>query len=820
MSAYVPLSPNTVTWAINGVVGGNATFGTVTPTGLYTPPAAVPAEPGNVITVKVASTADPAKFGTATLTITKPQTWVWSVFPSSFPAGAVNLSVNGSNFVPGAVATINNQPLPTVFVSSTKLTVAATIPEAMMGTAQIRAVNPAPGATTSTPVNVTVTAAVPPVTVSVNPPSASMVTGALQQFAATVTGNANTSVTWTATAGTISSGGLYMAPASLPNPPTATVRATSVADNTKFATATVSLTAGVTITLTPPTAQVTLGAAQQFTATVTNAQNPAVTWSVNNVAGGNSVVGTISSGGLYTAPAALPNPAQVTVRATSVQSPASFAQSAVAVLAPAVPPPPAVNLTHARFLEQAAFGPTTAELANIGQLGINAWLDQQFAMPETFITVPGENSAAAQQYLSRLVMAPDQLRQRMINALAKIVVISGNKNIYPNELVPYWQILSRNAFGSYRQLLWEVTVSPQMGKYLDLANSMKAVGAGGTNENYARELMQLFTIGLVKLNGDGTPQLDGQGKTIPTYDQATVVQVARALTGWTYPSGPGGNMTGNNWEAFHMPMMEVRENNHDTSFKTLPNGCTIPSGQTVAAETGMVLDCLMAHPNVGPFIVQRLIRDIVTSNPSPAYVQRVVNVWNNNGNGIKGDLKAVLKAILIDAEARQDQATPQQGRLKDAIYHFAAFIRGLNGSLNPQNYRPWELSTMGMAPLSPPSVFSFYSALYRIPGSALAGPEFQIYTPTESMIRGNFFYAALTQPNASDMKVDLTPFNAVANDSNAIIERVNNQLLYGRMPQAMKTSLAAAMSLAPDNNQRVITALYLTVLSGQYTVQY
>ena len=814
MSAYVPLSPNTVNWAINGVIGGDSTYGTVSQTGLYTAPAVVPAQ--NTITIKVTSTADSTKFGTAQVNITKPQTYVWSCYPSSFAAGPVSLSINGSGFVPGAVVTIAGQAVPTTFVNSTTLKVAATIPSNMAGKVPLRAVNPAPGATTSEPVTVTIK--VPGVAVAVSPASATVAVTATQQFTATVTGNANTAVTWSATAGSISASGLYTAPASLPNPATAVVKATSVADPLVSTSVNVTLTKpSVVVTVSPASANVSLNQTVQLLASVTNAQNSAVTWTVNNVAGGNATVGTVSSAGLYQAPAALPSPATVTVRAVSVEAPTVNGAVAITVKLPAQVMP---NLAHARFLEQAAFGPSPAELQTIGQLGINGWLAQQFAMSETPVVMAQSTSDAAQQYISRLVIAPDQLRQRMVNALAKIIVISANKNIYSNELVPYLQMLSKNAFGNYRTLLGEITVSPQMGKYLDLANSNKAGIAGGTNENYARELMQLFTIGLVKLNQDGTAQVDGQGKTIPTYDQAVVMQTAKALTGWTYPTAAGATPNANNWENFGAASMETRDQNHDKSAKTLAGGCSIPANTAVAQETNLVLDCLFNHPNTGPFIVTRLIRDLVTSNPSSAYIQRVANVWNDNGMGVKGDLRAVLTAILLDAEARQDQATPTQGRLKDATYHVASFIRALNGTLQPANYRAWDLTTMGMQPLAPPSVFGFYAALYRIPGSALAGPEFQIYTPTEAMIRGNFFYSLLTQPSANDLMIDLSGFKAVAADSTALIDKVNATFFYGRMPASMKSSLATVLAQEADNNQKVIAALYLAALSGLNTVQY
>ncbi len=812
MSAYVPLSPNTVNWSINGTVGGNSTYGTVTQTGLYTAPPVVP--PDNLITIQVTSTADAMKFTTAQISITQPSVNLWGVYPSTFAAGVpVTLSVNGSNIIPGAYLTIDGQQFPGVFSSSTKLTVNATFPAALAGAKKVYLVNPGNGATTSSSINVTIKNS--NVQVSVSPSSGNVPVTGTQQFVATVMGNANTAVTWSATVGSISATGLFTAPNAQGS---ATIKATSVADPLVFASATVNITKpSVLVSVAPASAQLILSATQQFSATVTNAQNPAVTWTVNNIAGGNATVGKVDATGLYTAPAILPNPASVVVKAVSVEANTVFGSAAVTLK---LQPPQMPNLSHARFLDQAAFGATAADLQAVGSLGLNGWLAQQFAMAETPIAMAADNNAAAQQYISRNVHAPDQLRQRMMNALHKIIVISANKNIYSNELVPYWQLLSKHAFGNYRNLLWEITVSPQMGKYLDLANSNKPGLTGGTNENYAREIMQLFALGLTMLNQDGTPVLDANNQAIPTYNQAMVAQVALALTGWTYPTAAGANPGLNNWENFSAPSMEVREQNHDTTAKNLLNGCVIPAGNTVMQATNAVVDCVFNHPNTGPFVVTRLIRDIVMSNPSPAYVQRVVNVWNNNGAGVKGDLKAVLTAILMDSEARNDSATVTGGRLKDSIYEITGFIRQMNGFLAPQNIWLWEFTKMGQSPMTPPSVFGFYPMLYRMPKSPLFGPEFQTYSPTEAVLRGNFIYNLILNPNGSDLKIDRAPFNAVAADPNALIDLANAKLLYGRMPQAMKTSLATAMATATDNNQRVETVLYLTALSGFYQVQF
>ncbi|MCP5196938.1 MAG: DUF1800 family protein [Gammaproteobacteria bacterium] len=727
LTAYVPLVVNTVHWSVNGVIGGDTTYGTVSTTGLYTAPVTVPSD--NAVSVQATSTADPTKFGSVTLTITQPPVQLWSISPTSVPAGPFTIQLNGSNFGANSVVNLGGTALTTTLLSSTKLQATGDATAVQAGTQiPITVTNTGLGGTTSTAVNLSITAANP-----------------------------------------------------------------------------------VTVNVMPTTTALSVSATQLFSATVTGATNTAVTWSVNNVVGGNAAVGLISSSGLYTAPVVAPNPASVTIRATSVANSASSATAAVSIIAGPPDPGPGQgtpNLSAARFLEQAAFGPTPAELAHVKQIGFDAWLTEQFNAPETPIVNPGGMSSGAvqSQYLYRLSQAPDQLRQRVAYALSQIIVISMNKNIYPDEIVPYLQILSENAFGNYLTLLDEISTSSQMGKYLDLANSNKPNPGSGANENYARELMQLFTIGLTLLN------LDGSSQSMPTYDQSTIQQVALALTGWTYP-GTGNN----NWENFSGPL-QPRDVNHDMRQKTFLD-CTLPADQTTTQDMSDTVYCLFNHPNVGPFIATRLIRSLVMSNPSPAYIQRVAAVFNNNGAGVRGDLRAVVKTILLDAEARNDVASATSGRLKDPIFHVVALVRALNGTFSPNNGLPWMFGRMGQAPLTPPSVFSFYSPLYRIPQSSLFGPEFQIYTPTESVLRGNFLWAILSN-SSSDFTVDLSPFMSVAGNTTQLIDAVDQALLYGRMPPSMRQSLATAITAQADNTNRVRTALYLTALSGLFVVQY
>lgn len=910
LSAYVPISPNTIIWSVNDIVGGNSTIGTISATGFYQAPATAPN--ANLITIKATSIPYPSSVGAATITITRKYPWVWSVSPANLVVGNYQVTFNGSNFAPDSQALANGSPISTVYFSSTKIV--ATGVAAQPGTITFAVRQPAPGAVTGSSVSAQVMAA--PVTVAVNPGSAtvqldgtktfiatvggtanSAVTWSVngvaggsaaggfitstgiytapsvmpvsssvtiratsvavpssfasaavtlipvpptvtvsvapasvnvqlpntQPFVATVTGSANTSVTWSvngvaggsAAAGSITASGIYTPPAVMPASAFVTISATSVANPATSAQAAVTLLPPVTVAVSPSSSTLALGNNLTFSATVTGSANPAVTWTVNGILGGSTSVGTISSAGLYSAPAGMPASSTVTIRATSVAAPGAFAQVTVTLTAP---PPAPVWLHGARFLEQSSFGPTPATLAKIQQIGIQAYLDEQFTLPETVIPTPADNGMGTlrQWALYNYSTAQDQLRQRVAYALGQIVVTSANKLVYADEILPWLRLLSKHAFGNYRDFLREITRSPSMGKYLDLANSVKPNMVTGANENYARELMQLFTIGLWELNQDGSLLTDPNGP-ISTYDQNTVRQVALALTGWTYPTAPGATPQSFNWEYFAAPM-ETRSANHDMTQKTFL-GKTLAAGQSVSQDLESLLDALMTHPNIAPFIATRLIRSLVTSNPSPGYIQRVASVFADNGNGVAGDLKAVVTAILMDSEARNDVAAFDQGRLKEPILHIAGFLRALNGGFTSGQQLTYLFDYMAQPILTPNSVFSWFSPLYRIPHTNLFGPEFQIYSPTEAVLRGNFFYSALNYP-AGDMIVDLTPFQPYGNNMPALVEAANQALFYGRMPAQMKQILINAATPGYDAKTRIETVLYLTALSGQYAVQY
>lgn len=711
--------------------------------------------------------------------------------------GAANVSVNWS--------VVGGAPNGTV-TSAGVFTAPAALPASP--TVKVRATSVANGSVYG---EATVTLTVPPaVTVAVNPGAANVILGTTKPLAATVTGSANTAVTWTVVGGsangTVNSGGVYAAPSVMPASPTVVVRATSQANALVSADAVLTLLPPpVIVGVSPATATVQIGFTKQFSSGVTGTGNTAVTWSVL----GGAANGTVTATGVYVSPAALPASPSVTVRATSVADVNSFADATVTLL-PA--PNYAALLSAARIAEQTSFGPTTASLAEIQQLGLDGYLAAQFALPQSLIPTPADNSVnTLQQWqLHTFTTAPDQLRQRVIHALSQVIVVSANKNIYADAMLPWMQALSQHAFGNYRDLLRDVTKSSSMGKYLDLANSSKPMNGGAANENYAREIMQLFTIGLWQLNGDGTLLFDTNGVAQPTYAQADVAELARALTGWVYAQPPGGGTY-----EWHGAPMVPKPSNHDLGAKSFL-GQTIPAGQSVEDDLESVLDILMSHPNTAPFIATRLIRSLVVSNPTPGYIQRVADVFSVTG----GDLPATVTAIITDSEARNDVPSANSGRLKDPILHTCGFLRALNGHFKEPNQIVYLFANLAQSPLNAPSVFSWFSPMYRVPKSSLFGPEFQIYTPMEATLRGNVFYHLLGNPNGGDFTLDLAPFQPLGSDLPALVELVNQKLLYGRMSATMKQAFIDAAAPGYDAKTRIETVLYLTALSGQYAVQH
>lgn len=488
---------------------------------------------------------------------------------------------------------------------------------------------------------------------------------------------------------------------------------------------------------------------------------------------------------------------------TATTAPKAAATSVVVIPVFTAPTVDAAEVAAARLLEQATFGPTKVDIARVRQLGATNWVNAQLLMPPTAIAPGGDSVETVRDaWFTTMASAPDQLRQRMVFALSQILVVSSNKNATGQELTPWLQTLSRHAFGNFSDLLRDMTLNPAMGKYLALGHSK----APGPNEDFAREVMQLFTIGLVELNLDGSPKLDAYGKTIPTYTQARISEVARALSGWGFATS---------YEDMSSPLVP-RESYHDHGSKTLLNGVVLPIGQTAQQDLEGVINNLAKHPNTAPFISLRLIRNLVTSNPSRAYVQRVATVFRQTN----GNLASTLRAILLDPEARNTPAAGA-GHLRDPVLHTLSLVRALDGKVVSPRNALWDYYLMGQRVTQAPSVFSFYSPLAPVPGSTdLAGPEFQLYGGSLAVRRANFVLAMLDGSLKGSINIDLAPFLAVAGEPQTLMALVERTLLQGRMTPAARQAIGeAVVRVASDDKQRVLTALYLTAITGDYVVQ-
>lgn len=483
-----------------------------------------------------------------------------------------------------------------------------------------------------------------------------------------------------------------------------------------------------------------------------------------------------------------------------------------------VPKPAAVPTdaaTARRLLHQTTFGPTSASMAAVQQKGVNLWLWEQFQQPASTIDDGLDINALRARVFNNMATGADQLRQRVAFALSQIFVVSSNKNTNGYELIPWMRMLYTHAFGNYRTLMREVTLSPTMGKYLDLANSIGVGGASAPNENYPREVMQLMSVGIYDLNQDGTWKTSDPTAPVPSYQQNTVKEVARALSGWTYPTVQGAAYRSTNNENMN-GIMEPRPENHDKGSKTL-FGATLAANQTVTKDMNDVLDILFAHPNTAPFVATRLIRSLVTSNPSTAYIKRVADVFDDNGMGVRGDIAAVVTQVLTDPEAIVD--TNIAGHLQDPIIGTIGIGRALDATFGDAGQFMYLLDYLGEEVLTPHSVFSFYSPLAPLPHNPqYFGPEFAIYSPSTAIMRANFIYQLLTNQIASGIAFDLAPFKALTNNPVALVELVNQKLFQGSMSPELRALLTTSAQGTSDMNQRAFGAVYLALLSSEYLI--
>jgi uncharacterized protein (DUF1800 family) len=549
--------------------------------------------------------------------------------------------------------------------------------------------------------------------------------------------------------------------------------------------------------------------------------------------------------------------------------------------APAAPPAPTPTPTPnqygasaasaadtTRFLEQATWGPTSAEVERVRALGLRAYLNQQFNAPaSSYPSMPLYPTDAAlgcpagptqancvrdnysiypiqvkffQNALSTSAQS-DQLRQRVAFALHQIFVVSAREIPYPAWMAYYLQILDRNAFGNFRNILQEITLNPSMGEYLNMRGNLRT----NPNENYAREILQLFSIGTDELNLDGTPKLDAQGKRIPSYTQDTINNFARVFTGWNLAANKQTTINGVPVNVFNYqdPMIVSREQNHDTNAKQLLNGLNLPPNQTSAVDLSAALDNIFNHPNTAPFIGKQLIQHLVTSNPSPAYVERVARVFNDDCDALypdncantRGDLKAVVRAVLLDPEARGDLKTdPKYGKLREPVQLLTNVLRAFNATSDgvlASRASGGDLTAALDQPLfQPATVFSYYTPAYEVPGTGLVGPAFEILSTSTSLRRANtvnqLLYTGVVAGanNPTGTQLNFAALEPLAGNPAQLIDALDALLMHNTLSAAARATITTALNSIPQTDanfarKRVQAAAYLVVTSHQYQVQ-
>jgi uncharacterized protein (DUF1800 family) len=568
-----------------------------------------------------------------------------------------------------------------------------------------------------------------------------------------------------------------------------------------------------------------------------------------------------------------------------------------------------------RFLEQSSWGQRgdDADFNHLKTIGIPAYINEQFNTAPQFVDSSTDPKFALssdysfstpypqfypasppapvcdatctrdfyslyplqKQFMLSALTQPDQLRQRVGFAFHKFIVVGGqqlNSN-QPFWFAPYLQTIDRNSFGNFRQMLYEVTLNPGMGEYLNMrGNSVVSLANPTPNENYAREVMQLFSIGVDTLNQDGTPVLDAQGNRVPTYDQTTITNLARVFTGWDLDANKSisfdGGVTQTAVANYQDPMVpNNNRNRYDTNQKTLltdirsPNPVVIPacgtgcttgtSAAMLAADQayainslGLAIDNLFYHPNTGPYVCIQLIHQLVTSNPSPAYVGRCSAAFANNGGGVRGDLKAVITSILLDPEARGDVKTdPNYGHLREPVLLMTHLLRAFNATDATKTdgvlvtSSPNSLSNpLGQNVFNPPTVFSYFPADFNLPGTNLFAPEFGILDTSTSYARTNFmntlFLAnggngiAVNAPNRPvGTQINFASFQALSTTPQQLVDALNARLMHGTMSAQMNASIVATVTAitnatpATQALQRTQTAIYLVATSSQYQVE-
>ncbi len=882
-------SGSPVKFAVNGVPGGNAEWGTIDSNGLYTAPAIVPATSNTVVITSGATKYPQATPGSVTLSILNPIPVIQAVTPAGFPEGTTLVTVSGSKFVYGAQIYWNGVAVPTTFVSNTEL--AASIAAPKPGTYPLTVRNPDPGAASAATVSELVKPGQVVLTLQASGGTTVRVTNSIS-LSINVSGTSNTGVVWTingrpqgdAIIGTIRPNAnqtvTYTAPAVVPSPSNIVkLVATSVDDpkvsvsqNLEVMNPIPVLASGWPLAFDPGPAAVTLNG-NSF---INGAQV---------LVNGAAVPTTFVSGTRLTANFTAGDPGNIDLQ---VINPGPGPATSTDLIAQVNGTPPVLPVTPedaARFLAQATFGPTDGDIHHLSKIGFNAWLEEQFNMPATLhepvveqnILVnnqpcaPGDltcnaslflTDSAAQIYVHQdfwrqAITGNDQLRQRMKYALLEMMVVSSTNagvNNMSRGLANYYDMLGRDAFGNFRQLLEDVTLSPIMGKFLSMEGNDKGDATRDPDENYAREVMQLFTIGLYQLNPDGTQKLDAFAQPIPTYSNTDVQGLAKVFTGfaWNVPGDQSSRAwsncciyAGTGYGEDLLPMQSYPEH-HSTAEKTFL-GVTIAASANPdpVGDLKIALDTLFNHPNLPPFFAKQMIQHLVTSNPSPAYVGRVAAAFADNGSGVRGDMKAVIQAILLDDEARDSAAAatnPQYGKEREALIRYTQWARAFtaqsrNGSFTIGSTED-PIYGLGEMPFRSPSVFNWFAPGYVPPGTSieragLLAPEMEMTDVSTVVGYLNFMQYSIggTSRTGPDVYSAYSTEIGLATDPDKLMDRINLLLMAGRMDGSLRGQILAAVNAItiPAGNRnaiynalsyRVQTAVYLTMASPSFSAQF
>jgi len=889
LTTETAITGSPVAFWVNGVPGGNADLGTVDSNGVYTAPAITPS-PNNTVTITSLATQFPQDTpGSVTITVLNPIPIVTSVSPSGFTEGETTVTVTGSQFVYGAQIFWQGVAVPTTFVSDTELAAAIAAPNP--GTYPLMVSNPNPGSANSAVVSEVVGPGQVVLRLQTGAGTSVRVTNSLT-IGISVAGTNNTGVNWlingiaggNAQIGTIvanQNGSVtYTAPAVVPTPSNIVqLTATSVDNPAVSISQNIAVMNPIPILMSATPMAFNVGASSAVL-TGSNFINGAQV-----LVNGAAVPTTFNGGGQLTANFNATVPGNLDLQ---VVNPGPGPATSTDLIAQVNGTPPVLSPSPedaSRFLAQATFGATDADIHTLTQIGFSAWLNAQFNMPPTlhepvveqslilnnppcsagdvtcnaalFVQNSSDEGYLQQTFWQQAIAGSDQLRQRVEYALSEMMVISSTNPAVanmPRGMANYYDVLGADAFGNFRQLLEDVTLNPMMGQFLSMQGNEGSNPNVDPDENYAREVMQLFTIGLYQLNPDGSQVLNSAGQPIPTYSNSDVMGLASVFTGfsWNVP----GNQSDAAWSNCCMYVgqgfgedilpMQSYPNHHSTAEKDFL-GVTIPASANSdpSGDLKIALDTLFNHPNLPPFVSKQLIQHLVTSNPSPAYVARVAAVFQNDGTGVRGNLQAVIQAILLDPEARGSAAAssnPQYGKVREALIRYTEWARAFtaqsrNGAFNLGSTED-PIYGLGEMSLRSPTVFNWFAPGYVPPGTSisaagLVAPEMEMTDVSTVVGYLNYMQSAIgsTAQAGPDVFSNYSTEIGLAATPDQLVDRINLLLMAGEMDSTLQSQILTAVnsiaipSSGPDAINaallaRVETAIYLTMAAPSYAAQF